>query len=122
MAMHNITRRQGRIVSLLTALLALSSIIVHSHQQEIINNEEDQEVVDDVDDEENIDYGNHNENWEDGPSSWDEFGHDNDPDVCGLPRITVEEWEDKRYWEGKYGPVIVMNVTDGWAALNNWKK
>ena len=119
MAIHDITRRQGRIVSLLTALLALS-IIVHSHQ-EIINNEEEQEVVDDVD-ENNIDYGNHNENWEDGPSSWDEFGHDNDPDVCGLPRITVEEWEDKRYWEGKYGPVIVMNVTDGWAALNNWKK
>eukprot|EP00579_Thalassiosira_antarctica_P005695 CAMPEP_0201883222 /NCGR_PEP_ID=MMETSP0902-20130614/15220_1 /ASSEMBLY_ACC=CAM_ASM_000551 /TAXON_ID=420261 /ORGANISM="Thalassiosira antarctica, Strain CCMP982" /LENGTH=85 /DNA_ID=CAMNT_0048411957 /DNA_START=29 /DNA_END=282 /DNA_ORIENTATION=- len=40
-----------------------------------------------------IDYGNHNLEWEDGPSSWEEFGHDNDPSVCGLPVLTVEEWE-----------------------------
>jgi hypothetical protein len=71
--------------------------------------------------EEMIDYGNHNLEWEDGPSSWDEFGHDNAPDICGLQVITVEEWEAGRYWEGKK-PVIVKNVTEGWAALNNWKK
>ena len=70
--------------------------------------------------ENNIDYGNHNFEWEDGPSSWDEFGHNNDPDVCGLPVLTVEEWEAGRYWE-KGQPVLVKNVTDGWAALNNWK-
>ena len=46
----------------------------------------------------NIDYGNHNLNWEDGPASWEEFGHDNAPDVCGVPRLTVEEWEAGRYW------------------------
>ena len=72
-------------------------------------------------DEETIDYGNHNLEWEDGPSSWEEFGHDNAPDICGVQVLTVEEWEEGRYWEGGK-PVIVKNVTDGWAALNNWKK
>jgi len=33
----------------------------------------------------------------------------------------VEEWEVGRYWEGNQ-PVLVKNATDGWAALNNWKK
>ena len=67
-----------------------------------------------------IDYGNHNLEWEDGPASWEEFGHDNDPSVCGLPVLTVEEWEEGRYWEGNK-PVLVKNVTDGWAALKNWR-
>lgn len=79
-----------------------------------------QETDDDVDDDD-VDYGNHNLEWEDGPSSWDEFGHDNDPSVCGLQVLTVEEWEAGRYWEGKK-PVLVSGVTDGWPALNNWKK
>ena len=47
------------------------------------------------DDEENIDYGNHNENWEDGHSSWDEFGHDNTH--CNVKVLTVEEWEAGKY-------------------------
>lgn len=68
-----------------------------------------------------VDYGNHNQEWEDGPSSWEEFGHDNDPSVCGLPVLTVKEWEEGRYWEGMK-PVLVSDVTDGWPALNNWKK
>jgi hypothetical protein len=68
-----------------------------------------------------VDYGNHNLEWEDGPSSWEEFGHDNDPSVCGLQVLTVEEWEAGRYWEGKK-PVLVSGVTEGWPALNNWKK
>lgn len=72
-------------------------------------------------DDEMIDYGNHNLEWEDGPSSWDEFGHDNAPDICGVQVLTVKEWEEGRYWEGSK-PVIVKNLTDGWAALNNWKK
>jgi hypothetical protein len=59
--------------------------------------------------------------WEDGPSSWDEFGHDNDPDVCGLRVMTAKEWESGRYWEGKE-PVLVTGVTDGWPARTNWKK
>ena len=59
--------------------------------------------------------------WEDGPSSWDEFGHDNDPDVCGLRAMTAKEWESGRYWEGKE-PVLVTGVTDGWPARTNWKK
>lgn len=79
------------------------------------------EMINDHDDVETIDYGNHNQNWEDGPTSWEEFGHDNDPSICGVPRITVQEWEEGKYWEGKH-PVIVLNVTNGWAALNNWKK
>lgn len=70
---------------------------------------------------EDIDYGNHNLEWEDGPTSWDEFGHDNDPDVCGLQVLTVAEWEEGKYWKGPK-PVIVKNATAGWAALNNWKK
>ena len=70
----------------------------------------------------NTDYGNHNQEWEDGPTSWLEFGHDNAPEICGLPIISVIEWEEKRWWEGKLGPCIVKNVTDGWAALHNWKK
>jgi len=69
---------------------------------------------------ENIDYGNHNLRWEDGPSSWEEFGHDNDPEVCGLQFLTVREWEEGRYWE-RDEPVIVKNVTAGWAARHNWK-
>ncbi|KAL7532791.1 hypothetical protein ACHAWF_004245 [Thalassiosira exigua] len=67
-----------------------------------------------------IDYGNRNLEWEDGPSSWEEFGHDNDPAVCGVPRITVREWEEGRFWEGNR-PYIVTNVTEGWAANNNWR-
>ena len=59
--------------------------------------------------------------WEDGPSSWDEFGHDNDPDVCGLRVMSAKEWESGRYWEGKE-PVLVTGVTDGWPARTNWKK
>eukprot|EP00579_Thalassiosira_antarctica_P000628 CAMPEP_0201867376 /NCGR_PEP_ID=MMETSP0902-20130614/1622_1 /ASSEMBLY_ACC=CAM_ASM_000551 /TAXON_ID=420261 /ORGANISM="Thalassiosira antarctica, Strain CCMP982" /LENGTH=394 /DNA_ID=CAMNT_0048392519 /DNA_START=49 /DNA_END=1233 /DNA_ORIENTATION=+ len=90
-------------ISLLTtALLALS--IVRSQETD-----------------EPIDYGNHNPEWEDGPSSWEEFGHDNDPSVCGLPVLTVEEWEAGKYWDGNK-PVLVKNMTDGWAALNHWKK
>jgi len=74
------------------------------------------------DDSEDVDHGNHNEEWSDGPASWEEFGHDNRPELCGLPRLTVEEWEAGEYWTGRAGPVIVRNVTEGWAALNNWKK
>ncbi|KAL7467087.1 hypothetical protein ACHAXS_007352 [Conticribra weissflogii] len=59
--------------------------------------------------------------WEDGPASREEFDHDNAPDVCGIPVLTVEEWEAGRYWEGSK-PVLVKNVTDGWAALEHWKK
>ena len=65
-----------------------------------------------------IDYGNHNTNWEDGLASWEEFGHDNS--ACNIPRLTVEEWERGRYWEG-IKPVIVRGVTDNWAANTNWK-
>lgn len=57
----------------------------------------------------------------DAPASTEEFDHDNDPEVCGLPILTVEEWEAGRYWEGKK-PVIVKNVTAGWAAMEHWKK
>ena len=59
--------------------------------------------------------------WEDAPSSADEFDHDNDKSVCGLPLLTVEEWEQGRYWEGDQ-PVLVKNVTDGWPALQHWTK
>jgi len=72
------------------------------------------------DDVDGVDYGNHNLEWKDGPSSWEAFGHDNDPSVCGLQVLTVEAWEAGRYWEGKK-PVLVSGVTDGWPALNNWK-
>ena len=59
--------------------------------------------------------------WEDAPSSNKEFDHDNDKTVCRLPIISVEEWENGRYWE-KEEPVIVQNVTDGWLALEHWTK
>ena len=79
-------------------------------------------VDDDVDGEIDRDGGDRlPAQWEDGPSSWDEFGHDNDPSVCGLRMLTVKEWEAGRYWEGRE-PVLVSGVTDGWPALNNWKK
>lgn len=58
--------------------------------------------------------------WGDGPSSR-EFDHDNDPRVCGVDFLTVAEWEAGRHWEGNR-PVMVQNVTAGWAALTNWKK
>ncbi|KAL3817728.1 hypothetical protein ACHAXA_002488 [Cyclostephanos tholiformis] len=78
---------------------------------------------DDDDDEEHnddVDYGNHNLRWEDGPSSWDEFGHDNDPSVCRMQIMTVEEWESGRHWRNNV-PVMVTNVTSGWAANVNWE-
>lgn len=59
--------------------------------------------------------------WEDAPASYEEFDHDNDERVCRLPIISVEEWEEGRYWEGDE-PVLVQNVTEGWAALEHWKK
>jgi len=95
-----------------TCLLLFAILII------IAVNSEGEEIPPDN----NIDYGNHNQEWEDGPTSWSEFGHDNSPEICGLPIISVREWEEKRWWEGKLGPCIVKNVTDGWAALHNWKK
>eukprot|EP00985_Skeletonema_marinoi_P032860 scaffold39814_cov329-Skeletonema_marinoi.AAC.1 len=59
--------------------------------------------------------------WEEAPASYEEFDHDNDPSVCRLPIVTVEEWEKNRMWESET-PVIVKNVTDGWKALENWSK
>ena len=59
---------------------------------------------------EEINYGNNNLEWGDGPSSWEEFGHDNDPSVCGVQRLTVAEREADRHWKG-HRPVIVTNVT-----------
>ena len=59
--------------------------------------------------------------WEDAPASWEEYGHDNDPYVCGVERLTVEEWEKGRYWN-KNKPVIVMNVTAEWPAAKHWTK
>ena len=35
--------------------------------------------------------------------------------------ISVEEWEEGRYWERDV-PVIVRNVTDHWKALEHWTK
>ena len=58
---------------------------------------------------------------QDSPASWEEFGHDNDPNACGLPVLTIDKWEAGRYWEGSK-PVLVRNVADSWAALSNWKK
>ena len=59
--------------------------------------------------------------WEEAPASYEEFGHDNDPSVCRLPIVSVEEWEEKRMWEGET-PVIVKNVTQNWKALQHWTK
>ena len=59
--------------------------------------------------------------WEEAPSSTEEFDHDNDKSVCRLPIISVEEWEEGRFWEGEE-PVLVRNVTDGWPALEHWTK
>lgn len=59
--------------------------------------------------------------WEDAPASWEEYGHDNDESVCGVPRLTIEQWEKGKYWQ-KNKPVIVMNVTEHWPAAQHWKK
>lgn len=59
--------------------------------------------------------------WEDAPASWEEYGHDNDESVCGVQRLTVEQWEKGKYWQ-KNKPVIVMNVTEHWPAVEHWKK
>jgi hypothetical protein len=67
-----------------------------------------------------IDYGNHNTQWSQGPSSWEEFGHTNDPSVCKLQTITVDEWERGKYWRGNV-PVMVMNVTTNWDANVHWE-
>ena len=101
--------RPTKTCLLLFTILIIIIATVNSQQEEIPPNK-------------TVDYGNHNQEWEDGPTSWSEFGHDNSPEICGLPIISVAEWEEKRWWEGKLGPVIVKNVTDGWAALHNWKK
>lgn len=84
------------------------------------DNEDKNNYIHSLDDEDNIDYGNHNQNWEDGPASWSEFGHDNSPEICGLPLISVKEWESGRYWE-RDTPIMVANVTAQWDALHNWQ-
>jgi len=67
-----------------------------------------------------IDYGNHNTKWSQGPSSWEEFGHANDPDICRLRTITLDEWERGKYWRYNV-PVMVTNVTADWDANVNWE-
>lgn len=67
-----------------------------------------------------IDYGNHNTKWSQGPSSWEEFGHANDPNICRLQTITLDEWERGKYWRYNV-PVMVMNVTADWDANMNWE-
>ena len=67
-----------------------------------------------------IDYGNHNTKWSQGPSSWEEFGHTNDPNICRLQTITLDEWERGKYWRYNV-PVMVMNVTADWDANMNWE-
>ena len=88
----------------------------NSKQQQQMQKEtlefEDGEYINDTD------YGNHNKNWEDGHASWSEFGHNNEH--CNLQTITVQEWEDGKYWE-KDEPVLVTGVTEHWAANTNWK-
>jgi hypothetical protein len=106
--------RQGGRPCAIHRALRVSCLVIYFLASIVGSSQE----VDDVDE---VDYGNHNLEWEDGPSSWEEFGHDNDPSVCGLQVLTVEEWEAGRYWEGKK-PVLVSGVTEGWPALNNWKK
>eukprot|EP01082_Thalassiosira_pseudonana_P011562 g10219.t1 g10219 contig4:1458046-1459257(-) len=59
--------------------------------------------------------------WDEAPKSIEEFDHGNDRSVCRLPFISVEEWEEGRYWERDV-PVIVRNVTDHWKALEHWTK
>ena len=77
-----------------TTFLAISFLALLScFTVNCTTSDERNNIIDD--DEENIDYGNHNENWEDGPSSWDEFGHDNTH--CNVKVLTVEEWEAGKY-------------------------
>lgn len=82
-----------------------------------IMNGEPREIADAIDESSHTYY----ETWEDAPASWEEFGHDNDPSVCGIPVLSVEEWEEGRYWE-REEPVLVRNATDGWSALEHWTK
>jgi len=72
------------------------------------------------DENEKIYFGNYS-TWEEAPNSLDEFDHDNSKHICGLPILTVEEWEEGRFWEAE-NPVIVKNVTAGWRALVHWTK
>ncbi len=72
------------------------------------------------DEKEDIYLGNYS-TWEEAPNSLDEFDHDNRKHICGLPILTVEEWEEGRFWETEK-PVIVKNVTAGWKALEHWTK
>lgn len=82
-----------------------------------IMKEEPQDIADAIDQSPHAHY----KTWDDAPASWEEFGHDNDPNICGVPVLTVEEWEAGRYWE-KEKPVLVKNITDGWPALDHWTK
>ena len=54
-------------------------------------------------------------------NSAEEFDHGNPPELCDIRRATVEEWEAEKLWEGS-NPIMVVNVTDGWAANTKWKK
>jgi hypothetical protein len=96
--------------------------VVARLKAEIKNDEDDDDDDDEMEVEvdDGVDYGNHNLRWDDGPSSWDEFGHDNDPDVCRMRTMTVAEWESGRHWRNDV-PVMVTNVTAGWAANVNWE-
>ncbi len=117
---RNSRRRRPR-PSLLSTIVTLSSIASTTAitTPDWDSGDPDRPSTDEVDP--SIDYGNHNLNWDDGPASWEEFGHDNDPNVCGIRYMSMEEWEEEKGWEGDR-PVIVRNATEGWAALRNWKK
>jgi len=116
----NRSSKEPRIVSIIITALLAFSVAVRSQESSLSSSESEYQI--NADNANSIiDYGNHNSEWEDGPSSWNKFGHDNDPAMCGLSVLTVEEWEAGKYWDGNK-PVLVRNVTDGWAALENWKK
>ena len=106
--------RGGNQAIIVTVVVAITVFCAAVSWSSVKSNHQEAE------DETQIDYGNHNVEWEDGHASWDEFGHDNDPNVCGIPVLTVEEWERGKHWEGNR-PVLVKNITDGWAALKHWK-
>mmetsp|Transcript_9213 Transcript_9213/g.19905 ORF Transcript_9213/g.19905 Transcript_9213/m.19905 type:complete len:423 (+) Transcript_9213:136-1404(+) len=107
---------QGLSIYLATACIIMSSTNCNKQAQA------GRPLTRSIPDNEDIDYS-HPEyiEWEDGPTSAEEFDHDNNPEICGLEYLTVEEWEAGKYWE-KDKPVLVKNVTAGWKALNNWKK
>ena len=89
----------------------MKSTAAESEHADDYDDDDDGDGGGEADADDGADYGNHTARWDQGHSSWEEFGHENDPDVCRMMTITPDEWERGKYWRHNV-PVMVSRVLD----------